>query len=206
MQARAETVTKFAFAREFDSRRDDRRTAERRAAPDMDVTRQIEDRIRTEAFEAGRSAGRAEASADTDAAIARLGNQLTEAMSQADKALAALHADAAQLAVAIADHIKPSDESMAVRLEHLLADAQAAPHIRITVPENMAAAAEQAAAIAAARSDCAARISIETAPALTTGDLVVDWGTGGLMDTRAARLASIRAALAEQINMEPTHG
>lgn len=190
-------LRKFAFNRDFDGVSV---SAERTAAAAGSCTE--ENAAHKSAFEAGLEAGRAESAAKTAAAVAALGSQMTAALDAAEAALAAIHADAAHLALAAAERICTPREDLVDTLERVLADQYDAPCIRLRVAEGMREAADAAAAIAADRADYAGRIRIETSTAFETGDVQIDWRTGRFETTRSDRIAAVRTAIAEFFPLE----
>ena len=161
-------VRKFAFAASFDAPPAANLVRDPFEAG-TDHRRTEEDFIRQEAFDAGRQQGRREAENEGTAAVAALGRQLAMALEEADRQIAALAADAAQLALAAAERVQPPIGPLVPRLESIFADAAEAPRIRIRVAARARNAAETAALVAADNSDFAGRVTVETAPDPGTG-------------------------------------
>lgn len=157
---------------------------------------------RADGFDAGYAAARAEADAAQAAAARAIEIALADSGTQIDRLIAELSAEAANLALAIGDHLAGHAQNPDAALAKLVGDAvrQAVgqPVLRLTVAPETVEAVRALASAAVDRIGAGIRVDVEGETGLRPGDIRADWQTGGLQSSsderRSAVLASIVSA------------
>jgi flagellar assembly protein FliH len=192
-------VRKFLFEDSFDAAE----TIIRATPPAEDEAEQRarEDRARADGFEAGRSLALQDAATRSADAIQSIAGRLAMALADADALTAMLSEDAAELAIAAANHLAgpvapPVFAAHArARLQAIIADQLGAPRISVSVSPAMQPHVQAAADHVVATTDYAGRVNIVADASLADGDLVVDWTSGALAERRRDRLDALAARI-----------
>ncbi len=155
---------------------------------------------RAEGFDAGYAAARAEADAAHAAATRAIETALRDSGAQIDRLIAELSAEAANLALAIGDHLaghtRDTDAALAKLIGDAVRQAVGQPVLRLTVAPERVEAVRTLASAAVDRIGAGIRVDVEGEAGLQPGDIRADWQTGGLQASAEERRSAILTSLA----------
>jgi len=157
---------------------------------------------RAEGFHSGLDQARRDADHNLGALLAQLVRQTEALLSQQDQRLAAIEAQAAQLAVATARGLagaaladKPLAQLLTAARESM-AHARHAPHLAIRVHESLVETVEGKLAALARETGFAGRIVVLGEPDIALGDGRLEWADGGIAIERAQLDEAVGKAVA----------
>lgn len=156
---------------------------------------------RADGFDAGYAAARAEVDATQAAVAGAIEIALSDSEAKIDQLVAELSAEAANLALAIGEHLagiasKGTDAALARTVSDAVRQAVGNPVLRLTVASETAATVNKLANAAVDRIGACVRIDVEGDTSMRPGDIRADWQTGGLLSSAAERRAAVLADIA----------
>ncbi len=156
---------------------------------------------RAEGFRSGQDQARREAEHQTEALLAQLVRHCERLLAHQDERVAAVEAQAAQLAVAAARGLagaalaeKPLAELLLAARE-CLGHARHAPHLVIRVHESLVEAVEGKIAGLARETGFAGRLVVLGEPDIAVGDGRLEWADGGIAIDRTQLDKAVEAAI-----------
>ena len=167
-------ATKFQFGTDF-------RGGARRAVGEAELAE-----ARAEGFRAGEAQGRAQADQQMNGLLAALQRDAQSLLGAQDRAIAAIEAQAARLAVAVAKGVAGAAlsarqlDALEAAARDCLGFARSAPHLVVRVTPDAVEAVEALMARLARESGFAGRIVVLGEPEIAPGDGRIEWADGGV--------------------------
>lgn len=171
--------------------------------PEEAAQRASEDLARADGFSAGRVAALDDATTRTADAVQQMAARLAAALDNADALVDRTTEDAAELAIAAANHLAGPAATPAFaaharsRLAAVIAEQIGTPRILVRVAPSMQPHIQAAADHVVGRSAYAGRVEVVADTDLGGCDLDIDWQTGALTELRRDRLAVLAAKITE---------
>lgn len=180
--------------------------------PDESALRHLESLARTDGFEAGRVAALEDAAMRAADAVQQMAARLSTALSDADDFVMRTTEDAAELAIAAANHLAgpaaPMDFAAHARsrLASIIAEQIGSPRLSVSVSPAMRPHVQAAADHVVGSATYAGRVDVIGDASLGGCDLVIDWKSGALTELRRDRLDALAAKIAEYFDISTPEG
>lgn len=203
-------VRKFLFENDFDAVPAPPKPASQ--PHDLGATRANEDQLRADGFAAGRAAALSDAAQQSADAVQSMAARLGVALAEADAFMDKTAEDAAELAIAAANHLAgPASAPVfaahaKAQLAAIIAQQLGTTRLTISVAPNMQPHIQAAADHVVGCSEFAGRVTVVADAALVGCDLVIDWQNGALHELRRDRLAALAERIADYFEVTPPAG